>query len=180
VEKTFTLTLDEFLEVLDQDISPKRTIAPGLILMGLATAAFWILVLWIGVDRYKVSLLHILMAVSVAVAAIGAAMWRWEGRRSVRRQSSIKGVQYAQWLTPRTFKLDSSGWSVTCENKEDHRSATSLKMIKEGEHVVALVTDTLHVVPKRVLTPQELVEIQSLIAAPSSMDNPLEPIPLSP
>lgn len=141
---------------------PKRTLSPALILIGIATAAFWVLLLWAGVDAYKVPRLKGLTVASAVVTFIGIFLWKGEGRRSLRKQSAIYQRACAGLLQPAIFRLSDSGWSVTSEGAEDHRAFASLRAFHETANTIMLVTDVVHVLPKRIFELQELQQLLSL------------------
>jgi len=164
VEKTYQLKLEECLEANGQKVLARRTVAPSLVMIGLGTMAFWILLLLIGVDAYKVPRLQILTAMSACLALIGVFLWKWEGQRSIRIQTALYERKYSERMKPGIFKLNENGWSVTHEGAEDFRNPASLRSLSETANTITLVSDVYHLLPKRVFEPLALQKLLSLIS----------------
>jgi hypothetical protein len=133
-----------------------------MILVGLSTMLFWAVLLWAGIDAYKRPLVYALITVSAGVALAGGLIWPLEGRRSVYKQRSLHERRFSQWLKIKTFKLEDDTWSVTCEGAEDRRTVASLRVLNESKGTITLLTDTAHVLPKRVFDLHELRTVRSL------------------
>jgi hypothetical protein len=177
MEKTFQLTDEECMEARDQGkLTPRRTFAPSLILLGLGLAALGFFVLWVGVDRFRIHQVYALTATGLFISLLGVLAWGAEGRRSETAQRLALDRMNERLKAFTTFRVTEDGWSLETENKTDVRNFKALREYWEKNSLIIPFTDIYQVLPKRIFSGEELQELRRMFKIEFAFSDNAKPI----
>ncbi len=167
---TYTLSWEEFLEI-HQNSLPGPSIASfvAMIFMAVAVGAFGA-VLTYAVDAGSKTTASGFCWLSLVLFV--AAFWDLRVRTARRKARAVGELKrgYRQFYSgERTFAFDQEKWTVETPGGRQESFWPSLLSAAEWQSVIALSTghQLSAVVPKRVLTPQELNSLRRIAIAPT-------------
>ena len=162
---TYTLTPSECISAFGENaVKPVRSISISLILLGVfAAIMFYELRPLVGSDHSKIEIVRMAYIFAAICSVLGCLLWKPEGQRSSKQKTSEFLRTHKKYITEAHFAFDSDGWKLQrLGASEDVRKFASMIVCRETPELIILVTDTAHIVPKRILSPADLSSLRGL------------------
>ncbi len=101
------------------------------------------------------------------VVVAGLSLWQWEGRHSIRLQLEALRENAEPFMKPKEFSFDVAGWSMESQGSTDRREFGALTRCFETPSTFVLITDIIHLVPKRIFSDAELTQFRNKLPLPN-------------
>lgn len=168
MKKSFKLTLSEYSEAFGLDkFKPNRTIAPALITLGLGVALLVLLVLpYLEANPYKIKELKMVFLACAVITGIGLILWKREGQSVTAKHNKFIEHHSSKYLETMEFDIEPTGWTMCHQDgSSESRKFQEFYKLQETTLTFLLITNVIHVLPKRIFTTEEIKEFRKLTMA---------------